>query len=79
MRERESQENENEEEVVIEQHTVATQTIMQNAETSIEKENAIIEVLLKFKRDELVGLCRAHKLTVSGIKMELSKRLMRMN
>ena len=41
-----------------------------------EKENeAVVETLLKFKRDELIGLCRGHKLMVSGTKLELAKRL----
>ena len=62
--------------MVSKQSTVSTPTMMQHVGAPTDVENSVIEMLMKFKKNELVGLCRGRNLMVSGTKLELAKRLM---
>ena len=49
----------------------------QPVETSTDVGEAMLEMLLKFKKDELIILCRSRGLMVSGVKLDLAKRLIK--
>ena len=54
---------------------VSTQNEKPEDVAATKEREAVLEMLMELKRDELVGLCRGHQLMVTGTKSELAVRL----